>query len=88
MRGDPALLVHIGEASPGVLCPDVESSVQKIHEPVEACPEKGNKNDPWNGTPFLQGQAEKAGVVQPREEKALGLSVSKGELQERRGQTL
>ena len=46
---------------------------------------------------FLTGtqtfQAARAGAVQPGEEKAAGrtdsgLSVSKGELQERRGQTL
>jgi len=42
------------------------------------------------GTPLLQGR-ERAGAVQPGEEKALGRpdsNSSKGELQERRGQTL
>jgi len=51
-----------------------------------------HKNDPWNGTPLLQGQAERAGAVQPGEKAARSLesslSVSKGELQERKGQTL
>jgi len=41
------------------------------------------------GTPFLWGQAERAGAVQPGEEEAAGrpesrLSVSEEELQERR----
>jgi len=44
-----------GEASPGILCPDMESSVQEIHRPVREHPEKGRKNDIQNGTPFLQG---------------------------------
>ena len=30
-RSDPAPLLCTGEASPGVLCPDMESSVQKGH---------------------------------------------------------
>jgi len=50
---DPASLLYTGEASPGVLHPDVESSVQERHGPVGVCPEKGHKKDPWNGTPVL-----------------------------------
>ena len=57
------------EASPGALHPDVESSVQERHRPVRAHPEKGHKNDPRDGMPPLQGQAERAGAVQPGEEK-------------------
>ena len=44
--GDPALLLCAGEASPGVLHPDVESSVQDRHKPVGAHPEEGHRNDP------------------------------------------
>ena len=44
--GDLAPLDHIGEASPGVLHSDVESSVQERHGPVGMHPEKGHKNDP------------------------------------------
>ena len=35
-------------------------------------PECVHKNDPWNGTPLLQGQAERAGAVQPGDEKRRG----------------
>ena len=67
--GDPAPLLCTGEALPGVVPPYVESSVHERHGPVGAYPEKGHKNDPLNGKPLLQGQAERAGVVQPGEEK-------------------
>ena len=40
-RGDPAPLLCTGEASPGVLHPDVESSVQERHGPVGVHPEEG-----------------------------------------------
>ena len=49
----------------------MESSVQERHRPVGAHPEEGHKNDPRDGTPLLQGQAERAGAVQHGEEKAL-----------------
>ena len=49
--GDPTPLLCTGEASPGVLHPDVESSVQERHEPVGARPEEGYKNHPRDGTP-------------------------------------
>ena len=34
-------------------------------------PQEGHKSDPRDGTPLLQGQAERAGAVQHGEEKAL-----------------
>jgi len=68
---DSAPLLCAGEASPGVLCPGVESSVQERHRPVGVHPEKGHKNGLWNGTPILQGQAERGGDVQPGKEKAV-----------------
>ena len=43
-----------GETSPGVLHPDVESSVQERHGPVGACPEEGHKNDPRDGKPLMR----------------------------------
>jgi len=69
-EGDPAPLLCTGETSPGVLHPNVESSVQERHGPVGAHPVEGHKHDPRDGTPPLQGQAERAGAVQPGEEKA------------------
>lgn len=68
--GDPASLLCICETSPGVLHPNAESSVQGRQESVGLCPEKDHINDPKNGIPLLRGQAERAGDVQPGEEKA------------------
>jgi len=43
LRGDPAPLLCAGEVSLGIAHPDVDSSVQERHGPVEAHPEKGQK---------------------------------------------
>ena len=40
---DSAPLLCGGESSPGILHPDVESSVQERHGHVGACPEEGHK---------------------------------------------
>jgi len=40
------------------------------------CPKESHRNDPRDGTSPLQGQAERAGAVQPRQKKALGRSDS------------
>ena len=50
---DPAPLLCAGEASPGGLCPDVESSIQERHRPVVAYAEEGHKNDPRDRIPLL-----------------------------------
>ena len=50
---DPIPLLCSNEASPGVLSPDVESSVQERRGPVGARPEEGHRNDPRGGTPLL-----------------------------------
>ena len=69
-RGGDLAPLSAGEASPGVLNPGVESSVQETHRPVEVYPE-GHKHQPRDGTPLLQGQAERAGAVQHGEKIAL-----------------
>ena len=56
--GEPTHLLCTGETSPGVLCPDVESSVQEKCGPVGEHLEEGHKNDPKDGTAPLQEQAE------------------------------
>ena len=68
--GDPAPLLCTGEASPGVLHPDLES-VQERHRPAGVHPEVGHRNDLRDGRPLPWGQAERAGAVHPGEEKAL-----------------
>lgn len=72
VKGDDlAPLFCTGGSSHGVLCPDVESSVQEGHRSVGTHPEKGHKNYQRERTPLLQGQAERAGTVQPGEEKSV-----------------
>jgi len=73
VEGDdsPPLLCS-DETPPGVLHPALESSAQERHGPVGAGPDKGYKNHPRDGTPLLQGKAERVGAVQPGEEKAAG----------------
>ena len=45
---------------------------RKRHGPVRVWPEKAHKNDPRDGLPPLQGQAERAGSVQPGVKKPPG----------------
>ena len=61
----------------------MESSVQERHGPVGVHLEEGHRNDPRDETPPSLRTAERAGAVQPGEEKAAGrpgssLSVLKG----------
>ena len=84
--GDPAPLLCAGDTSPGVLYPDVESSVEERCSSVTVHPEEGHKNGPRDGTPLLQGQAESAGIVQPGKRKAperpeSSISISKKRLE-------
>jgi len=51
--GNPAPLLCAGETSPGVLCPDVEFSVQERHGPAGPHQEEVHKNEPRDGTPIL-----------------------------------
>ena len=82
---DSAPLLCCGKTPPGVLHSSLEPSAQK--RPVGAGPEEGLKTDQRAGTPLIGGKADRVGVVQPGEEKALrrhysSLSVSEGGLQE------
>jgi len=74
--GDSAPLLRSGETPPGVLCLTLEPSAQERHGAAGASPEEGHKNDLRDGTPLLQGQAERVGAVQPGEEKAVGRPYS------------
>lgn len=62
--GDPDPILCAGEISPGILHPDVESSVEERCEPIGVHPEDGHKKDPKDGAPLLCGQAERVGAVQ------------------------
>ena len=75
-----------------VLRPALGPSAQEGHGPAGVGPEEGHENDLRAGASLLQGQAERPGVAQPGEEKAArrpycSLSVLKGGLQERQGQS-
>jgi len=73
---DPVPLLCADEDSPGVLHPDVDSSVQGRYGPVGACPQEGHKNEPRDGTPLLKGQNEGVGTVQPGEETMISEVLS------------
>jgi len=71
----------------GVLHQALEPSAQLRHGHAEAGPEEGHKNDLRDGTPLLQGKAEKVRAVLPGEEKAerrpySSLPVPEGGLEE------
>jgi len=70
--GDSAPLLCSRETPPGVLSPALGPPTKEGHGRVGAGPEEGQKYDQRAGIPFLQGQAEGVGAVQPGEEKALG----------------
>ena len=53
--GYPAALLCVGENSPGVLHPDMESLLQERHGPVGARPEEGDRTDSRHATPLLLG---------------------------------
>jgi len=50
---DPAPLLCTGEASPGVLHPGVEFSLQERYRSGGAHPKESHRNDPRTETPLL-----------------------------------
>ncbi|PKU45539.1 protein themis isoform x2 [Limosa lapponica baueri] len=79
----PAPLVCSCETPPGVRHPALESSAQEGLGPVGTGPAEGHEGDQRAGALLLRRQAERVGIVQPGEEKALqrpysSLPVPKG----------
>jgi len=74
--GDSTPLLYSGETSPGVLCLALEPPAQKGCGPIGADPEEGDEKDQRAGAPLLGGKAERVGVIQPGEEKAVGRPYS------------
>lgn len=59
---DPALLLSLGEASPGVLCPALGSPLKEGHGAPATSPAESYEDD--QGASLIRGEAERAGSDQ------------------------
>ena len=70
MAGSPSPLHCPSKASSGVLCSVLGSPLQERWRATGESPAEGCKDDEGTGASVLWGKAERAGLVQPEEEKA------------------
>lgn len=71
MAGDPFPLLSTGQARPGVLCPVLGFPVQEGLGRTRKSPVEGHQADGGTAA-LLWGKTERAGALQPAEEKAPG----------------
>ena len=70
--GGPSPLLSTGGATLGLWSPVLGSPVQERYELTGASPVKGTEDDEGTGASLKWGKAERAGTVQPGDEKAQG----------------